>query len=102
MYNIGFKIARQRQLHFAKQPKSQHGVKATSFPRTFDVPPPLPAADTIFNGSERFTRTPIGKTRPMIGRYKSRPFVKIFWNKTFTFKRSAMTQANSHANKGLI
>ncbi len=75
VYNMSFKTVLQIHLHFANQPKSQHGVKATSFPRIFYVPPP-PAADTIFNGSERFTRTPICKTRPMIGHYKSRPFRK--------------------------
>jgi hypothetical protein len=49
MYNMNFKITRHLKLHFSKQPKIQHGVKATSFPESSTYP----AADTIFNGLER-------------------------------------------------
>ncbi len=40
VYDTSFQTVPQIHLHFAKQPKFQHGVKAILFPRTFYIPPP--------------------------------------------------------------
>jgi hypothetical protein len=64
VYDTSFKTVPQIHLHFAKQPKFQHGVKATLFPRTFYVPPPLLPRTQFSTGQNGLLARPYVKPDP--------------------------------------